>query len=424
MATNTKVRTRKIRYDRIVLCLLVITFFTILIIWLCTSKNKEEKISVTMEDLSNRSISEVVEYAKVHNLVLNTRYEYSDTIEKDNIISQSIKAHTVISPNDELSVVISKGKLDKEKLASSKINELGRVPVMMYHGIVNKKDSETSYIGGNVDKDGYNRTSESFRRDLEFYYENGYRMIRAIDYVNGNIDVEYGKSPIVITFDDGNANNILVDGLDDDGNIIINKDSAVGILEEFKHKYKDYNVTATFFVNGGIFNQSEYNDKILEWLVNNGYDVGNHTRTHVNFSNVSTVRSEEEVGYIYDLLDSKIPSKYVNLVALPFGSPYKNTHENFSHILKCTYNDKEYTTISTFRVGWMPDYSPFSVEFNKNFIMRVRAYDNNGTDFDIDSTFRMLDKNRYISDGDVNTITISESNKDKLISTDRQVITY
>ena len=34
------------------------------------------------------------------------------------------------------------------------------------------------------------------------------------------------------------------------------KNSAVGILEEFKKKHPDTNVTATFFVNGGIFNQS------------------------------------------------------------------------------------------------------------------------------------------------------------------------
>ena len=29
-------------------------------------------------------------------------------------------------------------------------------------------------------------------------------MVRLIDYVNGKIDTEYGKSPIVLTFDDGN----------------------------------------------------------------------------------------------------------------------------------------------------------------------------------------------------------------------------
>ena len=32
--------------------------------------------------------------------------------------------------------------------------------------------------------------------------------------------------------------------------------------EEFKKKHPDANVTATFFVNGGIFNQNEYNEKI------------------------------------------------------------------------------------------------------------------------------------------------------------------
>ena len=89
---------------------------------------------------------------------------------------------------------------------------------MMYHGIVDKKNSETDYIGGNVDKDGYTRTSEAFRQDLELYYEKGYRMIRISDYIEGKIDVPYGYSPIILTFDDGNANNLKVTGLDEKGN--------------------------------------------------------------------------------------------------------------------------------------------------------------------------------------------------------------
>ena len=51
----------------------------------------------------------------------------------------------------------------------------------------------------------------------------GYRMIRLDDYINGKVDVEYGKSPIILTFDDGNEDNIKVTGLDDNGNIIIDK---------------------------------------------------------------------------------------------------------------------------------------------------------------------------------------------------------
>ena len=54
--------------------------------------------------------------------------------------------------------------------------------------------------------------------------------------------------------EEGNEDNIKVTGLDDKGNIIIDKNSAVGILEEFKKKHPDTNVTATFFPGCDINN--------------------------------------------------------------------------------------------------------------------------------------------------------------------------
>lgn len=416
---------RRLRYDRI----FILIGFILLIIVICfllfrNDSNKASSKEVKMPLVVNKNISSIDDLVKNSELILEKVYEYSDEFEKDFIISQSITEGETVNKGDKLVITVSLGKLDKEKLAQDNINELGRVPVMMYHGIVNKKSSETSYTGGNVDKDGYNRTVEAFKEDLEFYYQNGYRMIRAIDYVNGIIDVPYGKSPIVLTFDDGNTNNIKVNGVTLDGEIIIDENSAVGVLESFKKKYPDFNVTATFFVNGSLFQQSEYNEKILKWLVENGYDIGNHTKTHVNFSDASTKESEEEVGFVYNKLDSIIPDKYVKLVALPFGSPYKKTHANFSHIINSNYNGINYETVSTFRVGWMPDYSPFSKDFDKEFIMRVRAYDNNGVDFDIDASFRILEKNRYVSDGNVDTIVIKESDASYLNDTILKVISY
>lgn len=416
---------RRLRYDRI----FILIGFILLIIVICfllfrNDSNKASSKEVKMPLVVSKNISSIDDLVKNSELILEKVYEYSDEFEKDFIISQSITEGETVNKGDKLVITVSLGKLDKEKLAQDNINELGRVPVMMYHGIVNKKSSETSYTGGNVDKDGYNRTVEAFKEDLEFYYQNGYRMIRAIDYVNGIIDVPYGKSPIVLTFDDGSANNIKVNGISEDGEIIIDENSAVGVLESFKKKYPDFNVTATFFVNGSLFQQSEYNEKILKWLVENGYDIGNHTKTHVNFSNASTNESEEEVGFVYNKLDAIIPDKYVKLVALPFGSPYKKTHANFSHIINSNYNGINYETVSTFRVGWMPDYSPFSKDFDKEFIMRVRAYDNNGVDFDIEASFRILEKNRYVSDGNVDTIVIKESDASYLNDTNLKVISY
>lgn len=300
-------------------------------------------------------------------------------------------------------------ELTVEDYKNNKVDELGEVPIMMYHGIHNKKNSDTEYIGGNVDKNGYQRTAEAFINDLEFYYKEGYRMIRLTDYVDGIIDVELGKSPIILTFDDGLSNNIKVTGLDEKGNIIIDPNSAVGILESFKEKYPDYNVTATFFINGGLFEQKEYNEKILKWLIDNGYDIGNHTYSHVDFTNVDSFKSEEEVGKIYEMLDKIIPKKYVNIIALPFGSPYNLNHKNMTYILNANYNNKTYETKSTLRVGWKAESSPFSKEFNPMFLKRIRAYDNNGEEFDIEMNFKLLENNRYISDGNLNIIVIPET---------------
>ncbi len=411
---------RKLNISKVVV-LIVVVIIIVLGVFFIVKKGSENK-KLLMIELT--TIEEANTFTKDNNLKLEVSYEYSDEIEKDSVISQNIKKGTELKDTDTIVIVVSKGKIDKEKLASDGINELGKVPIMMYHGIRERTSSSTGTTGGNVDKDGYNRTPEAFRKDLEFYYENGYRMIRLDDYINGKVDVEYGKSPIILTFDDGNEDNIKVTGLDENGDIIIDKNSAVGILEEFKKKHPDANVTATFFVNGGIFNQSEYNEKILKWMVANGYDIGNHTQTHLDIKKSSSDRVQKEIAYVYDKLEEMIPGKYVKIIALPFGSPYVKTHDNFKYVLSTTYNDKTYDTEAALRVGWEPEVSCFDKDFDKTFLKRCRAYDNNGKEFDIEMVFKNLEKNRYISDGDPNTITIKESNKDKLVETNMKIITY
>ena len=412
---------KRIIYKNIILFLFILV---VVIMFIFVFGNKEDKL-IYMIDTVNMDINDVNEMLEQYKLNININYEYSDIYEKDKVISQSIGKDIVINNGDELSLVVSLGKLDKDKLRHDLINELGKVPIMMYHGIKNMKNSETDYVGGNVDKDGYTRTAEAFRNDLETYYQKGYRMIKLSDYINGIIDVEYGYSPIILTFDDGNDNNIKVTGLDDDGNNIIDKNSAVGILEEFKKKYPDYNVTAIFFVTNNLFNQSEYDDKIIKWLVDNGYEVGNHTRGHDNFSKIDNSKTQEVVGYMYDKLESIIGNKYSKIVALPFGSPYNKNHDNYKYIINGSYNGVEYQTDAALRVGWEPEISPFNKDFDKTFLKRCRAYDNNGVDFDIEMTLRILDKNRYISDGNVDTVVTNNENSDIINnSISKKIILY
>ncbi len=394
---------RKINKGRVLLAIIILVIIVFLLIYLLVPREEAN----LMIDLTGKTVEEAKDFANKYKLNLVIE-EQNNITEKDKIFKQNINVNTEIKENDTLTVYVSLG-INYQEL---KVNELGDVPIMMYHGIHNITDNE--YTGGNVDKDGYQRTKEAFIEDLEFYYNSGYRMIRLQDYVNGIIDVEAGLSPIILTFDDGLENNIKVTGLDENGNIIIDPNSAVGVLEDFKKKYPDFNVTATFFVNGGLFQQSEYNEKILNWLVDNGYDIGNHSYSHADFTTISKEKSVQEIGSIYNLLDKYIPGKYVNIVALPFGSPYDKDHSNFEAILNGIYNGNEYETESTLRVGWMPETSPFNLNFDKTFLKRVRAWDDNGNDWDIKKSFEYLENTRYISDGDKDTITVPQDQVEKV----------
>ena len=399
----------------VIICIVI--SLVILILLLIKKDKKIEDKNTYMLDLKNYTLEEVKEYCNENGLILNIEEDYSDDISKDRVIEQSILPKTIIKRDDILNIKISKG-IDYNKYS---IDELGHVPIMMYHQIKDMKNEETNYTGGNVDYDGYTRTSEAFRNDLEFYYQNGYRMIRLIDYVNGKIDVKLGYSPIILTFDDG-LNEVKILGLDENDNLIIDPNCALGILEEFKKKYPDFNVTATFFLNSTLFYSTTYNEKIMKFMIDNGYDIGNHTLNHPNFNKISTEESKKEVGKMYEILESIIPGKYVNIDALPFGNPSKD-NENFKYILNGTYNNNTYNTISTLRVAWEADFSPFSKSFDKTYLKRIRAYDNNGKDFDIEYSFKKLEKTRYISDGNINTIVIKKEDE-KFLNPSLSAITY
>ena len=126
---------------------------------------------------------------------------------------------------------------------------------------------------------------------------------------------------------------------------------------------------------------------------------------------------------MYKRLDNILKDKYVHIIAMPFGSPYKKSHPNFNLMLKGTYEGLNYETESMLRVGWEAELSPFNKDFDKTFLKRIRAYDNNGIECDIEMNFNILKNNRYISDGDPNLVVVKEQDKNN-VNTDKKVRTY
>ena len=314
-----------------------------------------------------------------------------------------------------------------EKYRSAGVDELNSVPIMMYHRIFDMKNEETGYTGGNVDPDGYNRTSEALEADLENFYQMGYRMIRLTDYIDGKIDTEFGYSPLILTFDDG-IRDVVLERFEDDGTPVFDPTCAIGILEKMKKKYPDYHVTATFFVNSGLFENGEDDRAVIKWLADNGYDVGNHTWNHANLRECSADEIEFQVGSIYKLLDEIIPGRYVNIVALPFGAPEQITDEEpkYQKIFKGTYEGFSYTSKASLLCGWTRSFSPFNKDIDFTAIRRIRGYDNNGKEFDIQDNFSALNAGtRYISDGNPDTIVIRKEDEEYLGNTfGHQVIIY
>ena len=311
------------------------------------------------------------------------------------------------------------------------VNELNSVPILMYHRIYGMTNAETQYTGGNVDQDGYNRTSEAFEADLRSFYQQGYRMMRLTDFVDGNIDVAFGYSPLILTFDDG-IRDVVLEGWNDDGTPVFDSTCAVAILEKIKAEFPDYNVTATFFLNEELFQNGEENDrKILKWMVDNGYDIGNHTKEHAKLGSCDADEIEKQVGFMYKKLEEIIPGQYVNIVALPYGSPESISDDKpqYNKIFSGTYDGFSYTTKATLLCAWTRSYSPFVRDYNHTAIRRIRAYDNNGEYWDIEDNFNQLNNGkRYISDGDPDTIVFpAEDNSSGtwLKNTfDHQVISY
>lgn len=283
-------------------------------------------------------------------------------------------------------------------------NESGKIMVLMYHNI------------GQEEKE-WVRTPENFRKDLLTLYEKGYRPISLRDYVSGNITTPEGYTPIVLTFDDGNLNNF--EYLEDN---TIDKNSAVKILLDFSKEYPDFNPTASFFLNGDVpFGQRGQEAEKLNFLLENGMHVGNHTRTHANFKNISKEKLQEEIGgqanYLEEFIDDE--SYKIDTIALPFGSRPKDDSLT-SFLREGSHNGIDYNNIAILNVGWNPGHSPYDSRFDFESIPRIRASEMKVDNVGMYNYIDYFDNNpseRFISDGFPEIITVPDEKAD-LITTD------
>ncbi|MDP9864149.1 MULTISPECIES: polysaccharide deacetylase family protein [Streptosporangium] len=282
--------------------------------------------------------------------------------------------------------------LRKTRLAAAakvRANELGQIPVLMYHRVVDKPTTQDD------------RTPAQFRAELERLAQEGYVPITAAEYVTGRIDIPAGRHPVVLTFDDSSPSQFDLDGVGAPKPL-----TAVAILQEVAQRHPGFRPVATFYVTRDMFGKAtpEEQAQMLMWLHDKGYDIGNHTRDHKSLRGKPEKQVNAEVAAGHQLITKLISTNPVTL-ALPYGN--QPDHKQWG--LKGATDGVSYDYGGVFLAGYTPAMSPFSKNFDPLGIPRIRSMDKTGDCAKFCSTawldwLKANSDERYTSDGDVKSV--------------------
>jgi hypothetical protein len=294
-------------------------------------------------------------------------------------------------------------------------NELGQIMVLEYHRL------------GEPEGEWY-RSIENFRNDLRMLYERGYRPVTMRQVVEGNIDIPAGTSPVVFTMDDSSLRQFyyLQDGS-------IDPNTMVGIWDRFQRENPAWHHGAVWCVlpaavyPSNFFGErpsrevprAEREESIrrkVTYLVENRHEICNHTLYHGRLDQATDAKVQEYLGRGEDSIQVYLPDGYEIVThALPLGMWPKNRQLAWRGSWPGRPGEDrpvnyEYKVV--LEVSGGPNVSPFDTRFNGHSVNRLivapgalprqlDAYDRNPA-------------NRYVSDGNPNTIAVPRSLQDRV----------
>jgi peptidoglycan/xylan/chitin deacetylase (PgdA/CDA1 family) len=271
-------------------------------------------------------------------------------------------------------------------------NELGRVPVIMYHQLKAHP------------KGVYDITPARFRAELERLAREGYVPITAADYAAGRIDIPAGKHPVVLTFDDSTRSQLTLTGAGEP-----QPGTAVAILLEVAARHPGFTPTATFFVNKLPFAEPG-GRRYLGWLHEHGFEVGNHTLDHLPMRGLGAEQVRRQIAADAAMITKAVPGIEVSTLALPLGSRPRNHRLMMSGQWHGTW----YRNAAAFLVGSGSASSPFARSYEPTGVPRMRSQGRRGPEARYASS-QTLDRlaasptDRYTSDGDPAVVSFPQA---------------
>jgi peptidoglycan/xylan/chitin deacetylase (PgdA/CDA1 family) len=277
-------------------------------------------------------------------------------------------------------------------------NELGKIPIFSYHKI--------STYNNNL-----NRTPESFRKDLDYLRKNKYTLITVENLYKGWIDVPLGNIPAILAFDDSHISQFKYLSKDK-----IDPNSAIGILEEYKKQYPKFKVSAIFFVTpcqpgeNLLFGQQESIAKKLNFLIKNGYEIGNHSCAHIDYQKSKIEKIQTDLILSQKKIKQYLPNFHFKYLATPYGGYPKRRDWKF--LAKPKKGKQSYNHKLVFSYSNRPALSPFESSFANIRVSRLHSYEEALSSFY--KQIESKDIELFISDGIPNLVTIPKDKRAKL----------
>ncbi len=140
-----------------------------------------------------------------------------------------------------------------------------QIPILMYHFIRDGVVVEDDAIGYNLSV-----PSTEFAAQMSYLKENNFTTISFEDFLKGN----YPEKSIILTFDDGYFDF---------------REVAFPILQK-------YGLTATIYIITDRFDDPNHLSELdVQYLANRGIEIGSHSATHSNMTNLSRYDLRQEL---------------------------------------------------------------------------------------------------------------------------------
>ena len=278
-------------------------------------------------------------------------------------------------------------------------NELGQIPVIMHHEI------RPDRVGP------YDQTPAEFRSELERLWREGYYPVTTEELVDRKLDrVPRGKTPVVLTFDDATRYQLFFRGRQ------LVRTTAIGVLLQFARTHPGFPATGSIYVLREPFGGVPQGAAWLRWLVEHGFELGNHTYDHVPLNTLPRAQVARELALGEKVITDAVPGYRVRTMSLPLGAMPRPA------ILASRGQTagRRYGPYGVLLVGANPAPSPYSRTWDATAIPRIRSSHagwNGEPDLGASYWLRELaahPESRYVSDGDRRWVTVPRSRMPEL----------